>query len=93
MSKKSSAITAGPLSIAFPEPLNTRPVYEKRTVIKKSHMRVLERCNTVGLIPKYKVKDRTTETNPSYDNTRQHPFILVWYWANQIVHYESRYTT
>ena len=25
MSKKSSAITAGPLSIAFPDPLNTRP--------------------------------------------------------------------
>ena len=25
MSKKSSAITAGPLSMAFPDPLNTRP--------------------------------------------------------------------
>lgn len=31
MSRKSSARTAGPLSMGFPEPLNTRPARKKKT--------------------------------------------------------------
>lgn len=31
MSRKSSARTAGPLSMGFPEPLNTRPARKKNT--------------------------------------------------------------